>query len=145
MGEYSYSVCRGCGGFNRFPELANTRTPVCGKCKKSLDYRAGVTDVDSAGLERLIAKSPLPVFVDFWAEWCGPCRFFAPIFEKVAREHFGDAVFAKVDTEAEARAGQKYGISAIPTLIVFRGGRESHRQQGALPEPAFRQLVETML
>jgi len=78
---------------------------------------------------------------DFWAAWCGPCRFFAPVFSAVAKDRFGSAVFAKVDTERAPEAGRKYGISAIPTLVVFHHGHELHRQSGALPEPAFRKLL----
>ena len=145
MSGYSYAVCSDCGGFNRFVETRENKRPICGKCKKPLTYHSGVTEVDSAGLQKLIDNAPIPVVVDFWAEWCGPCRFFAPIFESVAKEHFARAVFAKLDTESSPEASGRHRITAIPTLLVFRDGRETHRQQGALAEPAFRHLVESVL
>lgn len=141
MSGSSYAPCSSCGTLNRLHAHGESKAPVCGKCKKPLAFHDGVLDVDGAGLEKLIEKSPIPVVTDFWAAWCGPCRIFAPVFASIAKERFGDAVFAKVDTERAVEAARKYGIRAIPTLIVFHRGREVHRQAGALPEPALRQLV----
>ncbi|MFI7588296.1 thioredoxin [Spongisporangium articulatum] len=81
------------------------------------------------------------VLIDFWAEWCGPCKRFAPIFERVSEKH-ADAVFAKVDTEAEQELAAKYGVTAIPTLVVYRDGIPVFAQPGALPEPALEEILE---
>lgn len=143
MSERTFAPCEHCGAMNRFGDVPD-KAPVCGKCKQPLPYHDGVVDVDAKGLEKLIEKSSIPVVVDFWAAWCGPCQYFAPIYQSVARERFGRAVFAKVDTERAAEAGGRYNITAIPTLVVFKGGREVHRQSGALPEPALRQLVDSL-
>jgi thioredoxin 2 len=145
MTLHSFATCPRCGAFNRFREAGEGKAPVCGKCKAALPYHNGVTVVDARGLETLVRKSPIPVFVDFWATWCGPCRFFAPIFESVAEKRFGRAVFAKLNTEDSPEASQKYRITAIPTLVVFENGVEVRRQQGALPEPAFEGLVDSLV
>jgi thioredoxin 2 len=102
-------------------------------------------DVGARGLETLIARSPIPVVVDFWAAWCGPCRFFAPVFEKVARDESRNAVFAKLDTESAPEAASAHRVQAIPTLAIFFRGEEIERRQGALPEPAFRDLLRSAL
>lgn len=142
----TYSVCLHCEQVNRVPlDGAANRTPVCGQCKRELPIHDGVNEVSASALSALVQKSPLPVVTDFWAPWCQPCRVFAPIFSRGARELAGRAVFAKIDTQAHPKAGEHYQVRGIPTLIVFEQGRERTRQSGAMPWEAFSRWVEHVL
>lgn len=96
-------------------------------------------NVDEKEFEKLITESPI-VFVDFWAEWCGPCKMFGPVFEAASQKH-PDVVFAKVDTEAERSLAGAAGITSIPTLMAFRDGILLFRQPGALPAPSLEELI----
>ena len=126
--------CRSCGAFNRVG--TGSGTPVCGRCKNALSTDGAPQDVSAEMLERAVASSPVPVLVDFWAPWCGPCRVAAPFFDQVARRLKGDAIVLKVDTEANPEAGARYGIRAIPTAILFQGGQERERRMGVQPAQA---------
>jgi thioredoxin 2 len=125
--------CRSCGAMNRIALLAAGREPICGKCKADLDVSGAPAGVDLALLERAVAASPVPVIVDFWAPWCAPCKAFAPVLDRFAREEAGRFLVLKLDTEAHPDAGARFGIQAIPTLVAFRDGREVERVSGALP------------
>ena len=98
-----------------------------------------VTDSD---FEEKVIKSSLPVVVDFWAPWCGPCKMVAPILDKLAEEYDGKVVIAKVNTDEEQQYAMEYGVQGIPTMIFVNDGKLIHRQVGALPEPMLRDLFE---
>ena len=99
--------------------------------------------VDAAALAELVRTSPLPVLVDFYADWCGPCKFMTPVLEKFAHEHAGEVVVAKLDTDHDPDAAAEYGIRGIPTLILFLNGEEVDRQVGAVPAAYLDNMLET--
>lgn len=124
-------VCPHCQGLNRSPLERLQDDPVCGKCKQGL-LPSRPINLTQAEFARFIEKSDLPVIVDFWADWCGPCKMMAPAFAQAASELRGKAIFAKVDTESNPTLSQQYAIRSIPSLLVFKQGREATRQAGAM-------------
>ncbi len=141
--DVTYSICEKCNGLNRVAfSFPNGKSPVCGKCKISLPLHDGVNDLTASSMEKLLHKSPLPVVVDFWAPWCGPCRSFAPSFIEAASRLKSRFVFGKINTEANPSAGEKLGIKGIPTIIVFLNGKEVTRTSGALSIDDFITWIE---
>ena len=101
--------------------------------------------VTDAAFEKAVMQSELPVIVDFWAPWCGPCRMVAPILDKLAKELAGKVIIAKVNTDEDAQWAQKFGVQGIPTMLFVAKGKVVHRQVGALPESMLRQTVDQFL
>jgi thioredoxin 1 len=101
--------------------------------------------VNDAAFEKVVLKSALPVIVDFWAPWCGPCRTVAPSLEKIAKEQAGKLVVTKVNTDENPEWAMKYGVQGIPTMLFIANGKVVHTQVGALPEPMLRQIVDQFM
>jgi len=123
-------VCPQCGATNRVPEERLDHQPVCGRCGTELMAAVPVALTDAV-FEKFIAGTELPVLVDFWAEWCGPCRMMAPQFEQAARL-LPHVRLAKVETDANPQASVRNRIRSIPTLVLYQGGQEVARQSGAM-------------
>lgn len=131
MSESLHIVCPHCDAVNRVPEARLAEKPVCGKCSKLL-FNAHPVALSTQTFEKTITRNDIPVLVDFWAPWCGPCKMMAPQFEQAAGALEPRVRLAKVDTEAEQILGARYGIRSIPTLALFKGGQEIARQAGAM-------------
>ncbi|MFN3309940.1 MAG: thioredoxin [Anaerolineales bacterium] len=107
-----------------------------------MDEPIHVTD---AAFEKTVMQSPVPVIVDFWAPWCGPCKMVAPILDKLAKELSGKVIIAKVNTDENPEWAMKFGVQGIPTMLFIHNGKVLHRQVGALPEPLLRDVVNEFL
>ncbi len=137
------AVCPACGQKNRIPFERLGETGRCGNCKGDLAPPSVPLEMDTAAqFDRIIGAAALPVVVDYWAPWCGPCRMVAPELEMVAAAGSGKFLVVKVNTEALPALGQRYQIRSIPTLAVFVGGREASRSAGARPAPAIETFIQ---
>lgn len=133
--------CPNCGTKNRVG-VTGKRTPVCGKCKKTLTFPAAPLVITDAGFHETVERSALPVLIDFWATWCPPCRQIAPIIDELARELTGRAIIGKLDVDKNQITASRFRVRSIPTLLIFKDGREVERIIGLQSKTA---LLERLM
>ena len=144
MTEPLHIVCPHCHTTNRVAADQIASSPDCGKCHQPL-FTASPLALDAARFERHIGRSQIPMLVDFWAPWCGPCRQMAPAYAQAAKELEPQVRLAKLDTEAHPQPAARFNIRSIPTMILFKGGKEAARISGALPASEIVRWVRSVL
>ncbi len=132
------TTCSNCGTHNRVP-VVTTGRPRCAKCHRDLPW---LVEVSTAEFDKVIASSSLPVVVDIWAPWCGPCRAIAPALEQLAIDRAGAIRVIKVNADDEPALSSRLGVQGIPTLLLFNNGNEVSRQVGALPASRIREWID---
>lgn len=137
-------VCPHCLKVNAIPKKDSYSKANCGSCKKSL-LDTSPLELNESNFDHVMVNSDIPVIVDFWAPWCGPCKMMAPIFDDISKKYPLKALFVKVNTEAEQNLGAKFGIRSIPTLVVYKNGVEKKRVSGALDHLRLSNLVDESL
>ena len=144
MSSTRHIVCPHCHAINRLPATRINDGAKCGKCKQTL-FAGQPLDLTHTSFNRHISKNDIPVVVDFWAPWCGPCKMMAPAFSEAASQMEPNARFAKVNTEEQQQIAAQFGIRSIPTLVVFKNGKEIARQAGAMDAATLQQWVRQVV
>lgn len=137
-------VCPHCLKVNNIPKKDEYKKANCGACKASiLDNK--VIDAISSNFDEIVVNSELPVVVDFWASWCGPCKMMAPVFKDVAKEYPLKTLFVKVNTEEEQTLSAKFAIRSIPTIIMMKNGKEVDRVSGAMDQQSLKNWINRFI
>ena len=141
MSESLHVVCPHCDSINRLPAEKISADGKCGKCKQAL-FTGDVLELGTDNFSKHVSRNEIPVLVDFWAPWCGPCKMMAPIFSQAAQQLEPNIRVAKINTEAEQHLAAQFQIRSIPTLAIFRNGKEIARTAGAMDLPSLMSWVQ---
>ena len=144
MGANKHVVCPVCNAVNRIPADKLEAGPACGKCRKAL-FNGQVLKLNSDNFKQQTSRNDIPVVVDFWAPWCGPCKMMAPAFERAASELSPHVRLAKLNTEDEQAIAARLNIRSIPTLVLYKNGREVARQAGAMQAEDIKRWVQNYI
>jgi len=144
VSQTKHLVCPHCDAVNRIPDSKLADNPICGRCKESL-FTGGPVELTDQTFDKHLKRNDIPLVVDFWAPWCGPCKMMAPHFKAVTAKMEPYVRFAKLNTEQAQRAAARYNIRSIPTVAIFRQGREVARQAGAMDAGRLGQWIQSQL
>lgn len=147
MSDSQLIRCSGCGATNRVPrdKIEQGLMPICGRCKQALRPSNKPVIVTDASFAADVERSPVPVLLDMWAEWCGPCRIIAPVIEQLAGEMAGRVRVAKMNVDENPITSERFNVRSIPALLLLKGGREIDRMVGAQPKPEIVRRIERVL
>jgi thioredoxin 2 len=138
-------TCPSCGATNRVPDPAAGKTVRCGRCKTTLTTAAAPITITDANFAEVVERSPIPVLLDLWAAWCGPCHMLAPTIDQLAREMNGRIRVGKLNIDEQPAIADRFGVRSIPTLLVFHGGREVDRLVGVQPKTEISRRIEAVI